>query len=66
MAKVNITKKGVHAPQSTLAYFIALPIDALLFMWAGHSFSHNFNWGQAFWVSFFYNGIISAINSIKD
>lgn len=66
MAKVKITKNKIHIPQSTIGYFIGLPLDALLIMWAGHSFNHNFNWGQSFWLSFFYNGIISAINSIKD
>lgn len=66
MAKVEITKSRIHTPQSVIGYFLGLSIDALLIMWAGHSFNHNFNWGQAFWLSFFYTGIVSAINSIKD
>jgi len=35
-------------------------------MWAGHSFNQNWNWGQAFWISFFYNGILNAINVLKE
>ena len=67
MAKnVKVSKDGVHVASSGLSYIIRLPLDALLLMWAGHSFNQSWNWGQAFWLSFFYNGIISAINSLKE
>ena len=52
--------------KNLLSYAIGLPLDALLFMWAGHSFNQNWNWGQAFWISFFYNGILNAINVLKE
>ena len=65
LRKIKMTNKEQQG-KNLLSYIIGLPLDALLLMWAGHSFNQHWNWGQAFWISFFYNGIISAINSLKE
>lgn len=49
-----------------ISHLLGLVINSVLFMYAGHVFHHNFNWGQAFWLSFFYTGILTNISALKE
>lgn len=37
---------------------IEIPIYAVLFMFAAHSFHHSPNWGEAFWFSYFFTAVL--------